>query len=87
MPAAAVAKPIELSSNSLRHGVDARGPGVFVMRNRIAVASAAFATLLLTAGSALAGAVVVTPTPEPVSLSLLAVGVGGLALLRRFRGK
>jgi hypothetical protein len=56
------------------------------MRNRITVAIGAVATLLLTAGSALAGPAV-TSAPEPVSLSLLAVGVGGLALARRFRGK
>ena len=56
------------------------------MRTKITVIIAGFATLLLTAGSAVAGPAV-TSAPEPISLSLLAVGVGGLALARRFRRK
>jgi hypothetical protein len=56
------------------------------MWTKITVIIASFAALLLTAGGAIAGPAV-TSAPEPVSLSLLAVGVGGLALVRRFRGK
>ena len=61
-------------------------PGEFAMRTRITITIAGLAALLLTAGSAIAGPAV-TSAPEPVSLSLLAVGVGGLALARRFRRK
>ena len=56
------------------------------MRTEIAVILASFAVLLLTAGSAIAG-LAAAAAPELVSLSLLAVGVGGLALARRFRRK
>jgi hypothetical protein len=56
------------------------------MRTKITVIFASLAALLLTAGGAIAGPAV-TAAPEPVSLSLLVVGVGGLALARRFRRK
>jgi hypothetical protein len=56
------------------------------MPTTFTVIVASFAMHLLTAGAAIAGPAV-TSAPEPVSLSLLAVGVGGLALARRFRGK
>jgi hypothetical protein len=56
------------------------------MRTEIAVIFASLAVLLLTTGGAIAGPAA-TAAPEPVSLSLLAVGVGGLALARRFRRK
>jgi len=56
------------------------------MRTNITIIIAGFAAILLSAGGAIAGPAV-TSAPEPVSLSLLAVGVGGLALVRRFRRK
>jgi hypothetical protein len=56
------------------------------MRTKTTVVIAGLVVLLFTAGAAIAGPAV-TSAPEPVSLSLLAVGVGGLALVRRFRRK
>jgi hypothetical protein len=56
------------------------------MRTKITVVIAGLAALLFTPAVAIAGPAM-TSAPEPVSLSLLAVGVGGLALVRRFRRK
>ncbi len=41
---------------------------------------------LVSAGAAFAGSVR-TPIPEPATLALLAVGMGGVALARKFRSR
>jgi len=55
------------------------------MRTATTFILAGWAVLFLT-GSAIAGPAA-TAAPEPVSVSLLVVGVGALALARRFRRK